>query len=155
MSARLKVRVRIDWLRHDGERRQPGDEIEVDGAAADLLIAQDAVELVAKSRKVGLTDQGTGESQADQDAGGDAVTDEAGGDAETAQAERDENGTVRLNHASAETLRSVRGLGAQLADAIVARRRKQGPFLTIDDLLELPGIGPKNLPALAYQLTCI
>jgi competence protein ComEA len=148
MSALVKVLVLIDWLRHDGERRQPGDEIEVDGHAADLLEAQGAVERFTpgKARKV---EQG---AKADGDA--DASESDTGQRGSDVEPEVDADGKVRVNHATAETLRSVRGIGAQLADAIVARRRKEGPFEKVDDLVGLPGIGPRNIQALADQLTC-
>lgn len=134
MSRLVKVRVRIDWLRHDGERRQPGDEIEVDGHAADLLEEQGAVERLTPREAPKAA--------------------QAVGDEGQSEPERDADGKVRLNHASAETLRTVRGIGAQLADAIVARRQKKGPFAQVDDLVGLPGIGPRTIRDLADQLTC-
>jgi competence protein ComEA len=134
---KVKVRVLIDWLRHDGERRQPGDEIEVDSAVADLLVEQRAVERVspAQGQKVAQAakpDRGEVESEAEVAA----------------------DGKIRVNYATAETLRTVRGIGPQLADAIVARRRQQGAFARLEDLVGLAGIGPKSIKALADQLTC-
>jgi hypothetical protein len=40
----MRVRVLIDWLEHDGARRQPGEELDLTPAAAAPLIALGAVE---------------------------------------------------------------------------------------------------------------
>jgi uncharacterized protein len=50
---------------------------------------------------------------------------------------------VDLNTASAALLSRVAGLGASLADAIVAHRDAQGPFKTRRKLLDVPRLGPK------------
>ncbi|RVA12837.1 RNA-binding transcriptional accessory protein, partial [Mesorhizobium sp. M7D.F.Ca.US.004.03.1.1] len=50
---------------------------------------------------------------------------------------------VDLNTASAPLLARVSGLGASLADAIVARRDATGPFASRKDLLKVPRLGPR------------
>lgn len=50
--------------------------------------------------------------------------------------------TVDLNHADASTLqRELSGIGEAKAKAIVAYRESNGPFSSIDELLEVKGIG--------------
>lgn len=50
---------------------------------------------------------------------------------------------VELNTASAELLSYVSGVGKKLAQSIVARRDKAGPFASRRELLEVKGLGPK------------
>lgn len=57
-------------------------------------------------------------------------------------------GVVDLNRASAEELQSLPGIGARRAALILALRQARGRFHTIDELLDVPGIGPKTLARL-------
>jgi len=50
---------------------------------------------------------------------------------------------VELNSASAELLTYVAGLGQTLADNIIAYRNANGPFLSRQELLKVPRLGPK------------
>ena len=51
------------------------------------------------------------------------------------------SGPIALNRASAKDLESLDGIGPVLAARIVAYRNQNGPFLTIDDLMKVSGIG--------------
>ncbi len=59
------------------------------------------------------------------------------------------------NTAAARELAHVPGLTRRLAQAVVQSRQAEGPFLAVDDLLRVRGIGPKRLaqarPALAVE----
>ncbi|WP_277962475.1 helix-hairpin-helix domain-containing protein [Pseudomonas sp. RIT-To-2] len=53
---------------------------------------------------------------------------------------------VNLNKADAETLqRELAGIGLAKAQAIVAHRETNGPFNSVDELLEVKGIGKSLL----------
>ncbi|HHY93502.1 MAG TPA: ComEA family DNA-binding protein [Firmicutes bacterium] len=52
---------------------------------------------------------------------------------------------IDINHASAADLDSIPGIGPALAQRIIAFRETNGPFARVDDLLQVPGIGPKTL----------
>ncbi|HCK76143.1 MAG TPA: competence protein ComEA [Gammaproteobacteria bacterium] len=53
---------------------------------------------------------------------------------------------VDLNQADARTLaENILGVGPVLAEAIVAYRLENGAFLSAEQLLEIPGVGPKIL----------
>ncbi|NKQ11537.1 ComEA family DNA-binding protein [Pseudomonas sp. SST3] len=57
-----------------------------------------------------------------------------------------QTGAINLNTADAETLtRELKGIGATKAKAIVAYRETNGPFGSIDELLEVKGIGAATL----------
>ena len=51
------------------------------------------------------------------------------------------SGPIALNRASAKDLESLDGIGPVLAARIVAYRNQNGPFLTVDDLMKVSGIG--------------
>jgi competence protein ComEA len=55
---------------------------------------------------------------------------------------------VSLNTATAEQLDTLDGVGPATASKILEYRRLHGGFRSIDDLGEIPGIGPKRLAAL-------
>ncbi|WP_039056224.1 helix-hairpin-helix domain-containing protein [Enterobacter sp. Bisph1] len=73
---------------------------------------------------------------------------------ETAKNALEEDGTqVSINSATAEELSQVMsGVGIKRAQAIVSYREEYGPFKTIEDLKQVPGIGgalvERNLPNL-------
>jgi competence protein ComEA len=52
---------------------------------------------------------------------------------------------VYVNHASAEELRRLPGVGPKRAEAIVALRQRMGRFQRIEDLLRVKGIGRTTL----------
>lgn len=54
----------------------------------------------------------------------------------------DDGTRVSINSASAEDLaRAMNGVGLKKAQAIVSYREEYGPFKTIDDLKQVPGMG--------------
>ncbi len=55
---------------------------------------------------------------------------------------------VSLNSATAEELDALPGVGPSTAAAIVAYRDQNGPFTSVDDLLDVRGIGPAKLEGL-------
>ena len=49
---------------------------------------------------------------------------------------------VDINTASAEVLaETISGVGIKRAQAIVTHRQENGPFLTVDDLVDVSGVG--------------
>ena len=53
---------------------------------------------------------------------------------------------VDINAATAEMLaEAIDGVGMRKAEAIVRYREQHGPFASVDDLVEVSGIGPKTL----------
>ena len=65
------------------------------------------------------------------------------------------SGKININAATAAELDSLPGIGPAKAQAIVDYRDQNGPFRTIDDMLNVPGIGPKILETIRDQVTVI
>ena len=53
-------------------------------------------------------------------------------------------GTLDINREDAAGLQGLPGVGPALARQIVAYREARGPFRRLEDLREVPGIGPKR-----------
>jgi competence protein ComEA len=60
---------------------------------------------------------------------------------------------INLNSATAEQLDTLDGVGPATAQKILEYRTQHGGFSSIDDLAQVPGIGPKKLAALKAQVT--
>ena len=58
-----------------------------------------------------------------------------------------------LNRATAEELAALPGIGAELAGRIVAYREEHGPFETVEELMEVSGIGQGKLDGLEGRVT--
>ena len=59
----------------------------------------------------------------------------------TGRAVRRASGPISINRASAKEFESLQGIGPVLAKRIVSYRKENGPFTTVEDLLNVPGIG--------------
>ena len=59
-----------------------------------------------------------------------------------------DDGRVRINTATATQLEELPGVGPVLAGRIAAYREEHGPFVTVEDLLDVPGIGEGKLETL-------
>jgi len=55
---------------------------------------------------------------------------------------------IDINHASAEQLTALPGVGPALAERIVAFRKEHGPFQRVEDLMKVKGIGEKSFQKL-------
>ena len=60
---------------------------------------------------------------------------------------------VDVNAATAEELQQLMGIGPVLAQAIVDYREEHGPFESIDELLEVSGIGETKLGNIRDDIT--
>lgn len=59
---------------------------------------------------------------------------------------------VSINRASAEELDTLPGIGPSLAQAILEYREEHGGFSTLEELMEVPGIGEKIFAELKDQI---
>lgn len=60
---------------------------------------------------------------------------------------------VNLNTATLDQLESLPGIGPTLAQRILDHRQAHGPFRSVDDLLNVSGIGEKRLEDLRSKVT--
>ena len=63
-----------------------------------------------------------------------------------------ESGLVPVNTADVSQLETISGVGPVLAARIVAYRLEHGPFVVMEDLLDVPGIGEAKLAAMRDSL---
>ena len=54
---------------------------------------------------------------------------------------------ININTASADELMNLKGIGEKKATTIIEFRKNNGPFKQPEDLIKVPGIGPKTLEA--------
>jgi competence protein ComEA len=62
-------------------------------------------------------------------------------------------GKVNINTASAAQLSALPGIGEKLAARIVDHRSKSGSFKSVQELMNVKGIGERNLAKLEQHLT--
>lgn len=62
-------------------------------------------------------------------------------------------GGISLNTATAAELETLKGIGAATAQAIITYREQNGGFRTVDDLLNVSGIGPAKFAAIKDSVT--
>ncbi len=67
-------------------------------------------------------------------------------------AEADAGTPVDLNRATGAELETLTGVGPATAEAILTWRTNNGPFVTAEQLLDVPGIGPAKFAAMADQV---
>ena len=58
-----------------------------------------------------------------------------------------------LNAATAEELTALPGIGEALAERIVAYREEHGPFSSVEEIMEVSGIGQAKYAALEGRIT--
>ena len=75
------------------------------------------------------------------------------GDSVSAVPGAEEGGLISPNRADAAQLEELPGVGPVLAERIIAHREANGPFETVEDLLEVPGIGEAKLASIRDLVT--
>jgi competence protein ComEA len=63
------------------------------------------------------------------------------------------SGVVNINTATAEELQLLPGIGEARARAVIALRKKNGGFKSVDELTQVKGIGPTALERLRPYLS--
>ena len=62
---------------------------------------------------------------------------------------------ININAASSEELQTLSGIGPVKAQAIIDYRVENGLFRSVDDLINVSGIGPKTLETIRDQITVV
>ena len=75
-------------------------------------------------------------------------------DVSSSEGKSDETGgLLNLNTATAAELETLPGIGAVLAQWIVDYRTEHGPFLAVEDIMKVSGIGDKKYEAIESLIT--
>lgn len=64
-----------------------------------------------------------------------------------------QSGMININTADVEKLTMLPGIGEVIAQRIVDYREQNGPFLSIDDLMNVEGIGESRLTSITKYIT--
>jgi competence protein ComEA len=62
-------------------------------------------------------------------------------------------GPVNINTATAAELEALSGVGPKTAEAIVEYREANGPFESIEDIVNVPGIGEGTFEKIRDEIT--
>lgn len=106
---------------------------------------RDGQQVVVPAREA---DGGAGAAESGAVTGGGA----AGGGSGSAAGVGGGGAPIDLNTATLEQLQQLDGVGPTTAEKIVRLREERGGIGTVDDLAEVPGIGPKKLEAIRAQV---
>jgi competence protein ComEA len=68
-------------------------------------------------------------------------------------AEQDGGGRININTAGVDELSELPGIGPAYAQRIVDYRKEYGPFKTIEDLLNVRGIGDRTFEKIRDRIT--
>lgn len=119
------------------EGSRVADAIEAAGGAADAagLDLLNLAAVVADGEKIFVPNQ-AGQPEAASSGGG-----------------HQQQGKISLNAADAEELEELPGIGPVLAERIIQYRLQHGGFTSVEQLLEIEGIGPKKYESLKDLVT--
>ncbi|MFS0561781.1 ComEA family DNA-binding protein [Terribacillus sp. 179-K 1B1 HS] len=132
-----------------GEVRDPGVyELDADSRVEQALEAAGGLTDKAEGRSINLAQRIADEQVIYVAAVGEAET-----IVQTEGSSGDSPDKININQADAEELTELNGVGEAKAQAIIAFREENGPFTSIDQLTEVPGIGEKSLENMKDQIS--
>ena len=137
----------IDALQAAGGATNQADLVVVNLAASLVDAAQVFIPRIGSTPRVTLPRPHAGINLPIADgSGGAGVGASAGGGATSAA------GTVDINSATLSDLDALPGVGPSTAQAIIDYRVANGPYASVDDLLNVRGIGPSKLAAMRARV---
>lgn len=152
-AARERDKTRKIFVHVGGAVRRPGLYLLAEGARVDDAVRAaggvledadlDALNLAARVKDGDKILVPAKDAEGSNDAGGN----------DAGAAHGQSGGLVNLNTASISDLDSLPGIGPALAQRILDFRERNGGFRTVEDLLEVPGIGSKKFEELRELVT--
>ncbi|MFP7477848.1 helix-hairpin-helix domain-containing protein [Terribacillus saccharophilus] len=143
-SGNAKVLVDIK-----GEVQKPGVyELAPDSRVEQAIHAAGGLTEKAEGRSVNLAQR-----VADEQVIYVAAIGEAEAPVQTAGSSASDSGKININQADSEELTELNGIGEAKAQAIIAFREENGPFTSVEQLTEVPGIGEKSLENMMDQIS--
>ena len=134
-----------------------GTSVDRTGQSSDTAGADSTDAVGASNEANGESDAGmAGESSnagASGASGEDGMPTNADANVGAGAADSVDDGRIDLNTATAEQLQTINGIGPVTADRILAHRRSIGRFTSVDQLLDVKGIGSKTLEKIRGQVT--
>ena len=82
-----------------------------------------------------------------------AENEPAGGSGSTVPDTAEAVSKININTADAESLMSLKGIGAVKADAIIEYRRQNGPFKSIEEIMNVKGIKKATFEKIKDSIT--
>ena len=77
---------------------------------------------------------------------------EGGSDLLSSSSSESDDGVVNINTADETELMTISGIGPAKAGAIIQHRNEQGPFTSLESIMEISGIGQKTFEKLEHQI---
>lgn len=95
----------------------------------------------------------TGSSYVTLPLAGQSDADTASGETSVVSSQAETSGRVNINTATAYQLTLLPGIGDTLAERIIAYRTENGTFASVEDILNVSGIGEKKLEQIRDYIT--
>ncbi len=115
-------------------------EVPADARVADVVAAAGGVTATADLNRVNLAEPVVDGQQ--------IVVPTSSGSIPAAVGPGHGDSRIRINDADAAALETLPGVGPVLAATILSHRSEYGPFVAVEDLLDVPGIGEQKLATL-------
>ncbi|MBO1914138.1 helix-hairpin-helix domain-containing protein, partial [Microvirga sp. 3-52] len=66
---------------------------------------------------------------------------------------QNDNNLININTADESLLVTINGIGPAKASAIINYREEHGPFISLESIMDVSGIGQKTFEKLEHQIT--
>ncbi|WP_375137693.1 ComEA family DNA-binding protein [Bifidobacterium sp. UTBIF-78] len=126
---------------------------DADAAGAGSADANDAGDAANGESDAGAAGESVGGGATSGTSGEEGMPTNADANAGAGTTDSVDDGRIDLNTATAEQLQTINGIGPVTADRILAHRRSIGRFTSVDQLLDVKGIGSKTLEKIRGQVT--
>ncbi|MFW6303894.1 MAG: ComEA family DNA-binding protein [Candidatus Sumerlaeota bacterium] len=146
----------IEWRKQNGSFSTTRDLLEIHGIGEKTLELLEPLIFVESTEVPATQHNEGGEAGADKRAGS-TIAPNSGSEKPIAASEntgQEEKTKIDINSAGQEKLEDLWNIGPAKARAIIEWRQTNGPFRDIEQIQEVPGIGPSTLERNRDRLIC-